>query len=125
DRVGVTLAPVVVNGLYPDLEGLDVDPEEAAAAAGIHLRPADADGLRHAAAFRRSRTRLQTDQVARLADALPLAQLHLPLLFSAGMGPAEIDVLALHLAGAIEAMAPRPPPRHRVYGPDEPDGVDR
>ena len=35
DQVGVALGPVVVNGLYPDRPGLDVDPEAAAAEAGV------------------------------------------------------------------------------------------
>ncbi len=38
DQVGVALGPVVVNGVYPDRPGLDVDPEAAAAEAGVGLR---------------------------------------------------------------------------------------
>ncbi|MGH9157105.1 MAG: ArsA family ATPase [Acidimicrobiales bacterium] len=108
DRVGVTLAPVVVNGLYPVLDGLDIDPDEAAAAAGVALRPGEADSLRRAADFRRSRARVQAAQVARLADALPLTQLHLPLLFSTGIGPPEVQILAGHLARAVAAATDRP-----------------
>src|SRR5204862_7640900 len=33
DRVGASLGPVVVNGIYPHLDHLDADPREAAAAA--------------------------------------------------------------------------------------------
>src|SRR3954449_13567207 len=51
DRVGLSLGPVVVNGLYPVLDGLDVDPAEAAAAAGLSLPEAEADALRRAADF--------------------------------------------------------------------------
>jgi len=108
DRVGVALGPVVVNGLYPELAGLDADPEAAAAASGAHLRPGEAASLREAAAFRRGRARLQAGQVARLAEALPLAQLHLPLLFSAEVGPAEVAELAGRLAVAVAALAPAP-----------------
>src|SRR5438270_10109077 len=43
DKVGVSLSPVVVNGMYPPIEGLDVDPEEAAAEAGVFLRPGEAE----------------------------------------------------------------------------------
>jgi anion-transporting ArsA/GET3 family ATPase len=49
DRVGIKLGPVVVNGLYPPLAGLDVDPVDAAAAAHVELDPAEADALRAAA----------------------------------------------------------------------------
>src|SRR5262249_15112862 len=55
DRVGVSLGPVVVNGLYADIAGLDVDPVAASEAAGTSLRAGEADALRAAAAFRRDR----------------------------------------------------------------------
>src|SRR5688572_26565856 len=38
DRVGVGLGPVVVNGLYDEVAGLDADPDAAAEAAGTSLR---------------------------------------------------------------------------------------
>lgn len=94
DRVGVGLGPVVVNGLYPEIGGLDVDPADAAAAEGTTLRPGEAESLAAAAAFRRHRMALQREQVERLASELPLPQLRLPFLFSADLGPAEIDHLA-------------------------------
>ena len=104
DRVGVSLAPVVVNGLYARLEGLDGDPVELAAAADVHLRPGETDALRAAADFRRHRQDLQREQLRRLADSLPLAQLHLPYLFTSEIGPAEIDHLAHALSAAVAAM---------------------
>ena len=103
DRVGVKLGPVVVNGLYPELPGLNVDPVDAAAAAHAELDPRDADALRAAAAFRRHRLGLQTEQAARLAEALPLPQLQLPFLFTDRIGPAELD----ELAGAMTAEITR------------------
>ena len=84
DRVGVSLGPVVVNGLYPPLDGLDVDPGSGP----------DAEALRAAAAFRRARTAQQEEQLARLSERLPLPQLHLPFLFEADLGLPEIDLLA-------------------------------
>lgn len=104
DRAGVSLTPVVVNGLYPPLEGLDADPEEAAAAAGVALAPGEAKALRAAARFRRDRAALQAEQVERLASALPLAQLQLPFLFTTELGPTEIDALAHALSGAVRKL---------------------
>jgi anion-transporting ArsA/GET3 family ATPase len=104
DRVGVSLAGVVVNGLYPDLHGLDADPVQLAEEAGVHLRAGEDDQLRAAAEFRRQRHALQAEQVSRLADGLPLPQLHLPFLFTTEVGPAEIDHLARALAASIEAL---------------------
>jgi anion-transporting ArsA/GET3 family ATPase len=104
DRVGVSLGPVVVNGLYPEIDGLEVDPEAAAREVGASLSASDADRLREAAAFRRDRVELQREQVDRLARRLPLPQVHLPFVFSASIGPAEVDRLSHELASGIEAL---------------------
>ncbi len=96
DRVGVDLGPVVVNGLYPVLDGLDVDPAPAGP---------DAPTLAAAADFRTRRQELQQAQVARLAAALPLPQLRLPSLFTVDLAPPDIDVLANALADAIGEVA--------------------
>ena len=104
DQVGVGLGPVVVNGLYEDYPGLDVDPDEAAADAGVALRAGEADVLRDAADFRRHRIGLQDEQVERLSDQLPLPQIRLPFLFQSEIGPAEIDVLAHAVLAGVESL---------------------
>jgi hypothetical protein len=103
-----------VNGLYPPLDHLDDDPMEAAKAAGVRLTSAEADALREAARFRRGRRRLHTEQLARLADALPLPQIHLPFLFTTDLRPAEVDVLAAAMAseiGGLDSVAADPTSR--------------
>ena len=107
DRVGVSLAPVVVNGLYPPA-GVDAgaDPEAEAERAGVHLRPGEAGVLAGAARFRSARAALQAEQVERLAKALPLPQLPLPFLFTTDLGRPETDTLAEALAGAVRALDP-------------------
>lgn len=104
DRVGVGLAPVVVNGLYDRIDGLAADPVEAAEAAGTSLRAGEAEVLRAAAEFRTDRIALQEEQLARLAEALPLEQLRLPFVFTTEIGPAELEVLAEHLLAEIERL---------------------
>ena len=94
DEVGISLGPVFVNGLYPDRPGIEIDAVEAATQAGAKLRPGEADGLRAAARFRQRRRALQVEQVARLAELLPLPQIALPFLFTADLGPASVDQLA-------------------------------
>jgi anion-transporting ArsA/GET3 family ATPase len=105
DRVGIGLGPIVVNGLYPALDGIDADPAAAAAEAGVSLRSGEAEALAAAAAFRRDRTALQAEQIARLEAALPLPQLRLPFLFATEIGPADLDVLARALLDEIRALA--------------------
>ncbi|HEY2997684.1 MAG TPA: ArsA-related P-loop ATPase [Acidimicrobiales bacterium] len=108
DRVGIGLGPIVVNGVYPAVEGLDADPAAAAEAAGVALRPGAAATLAEAAAFRRDRMALQADQVARLEADLPLPQLRLPFLFATEIGPAELDQLARALLAEIDALSGLP-----------------
>jgi anion-transporting ArsA/GET3 family ATPase len=98
DKVGVDLAPVVVNGLYPVLDGLDADP------ASLGVQPDEARTLAIAAEFRLRRQDLQQAQVARLAGALPLPQLHLPSLFTVDLVPSDIDHLAAALSAAVERL---------------------
>jgi anion-transporting ArsA/GET3 family ATPase len=106
DEVGISLGPVVVNGRYPDRKGLEVDPLTAATAAGASLRPGEAESLAAAAEFRHHRMALQAEQVARLAETLPLPQLSLPFLFDAELGPAQVDQLASDLLAGITELDP-------------------
>lgn len=91
DRVGVGLGPVVVNAVdrgaaLPDAESVD------SALAGVDAHIAAA--LRAAAAFRRSRRAIETDALALLSGRLPLPQVHLPFVATAGLDAADIDRLA-------------------------------
>jgi anion-transporting ArsA/GET3 family ATPase len=104
DTIGVKLGPIVVNGLYPEVPGLDSPPLEAATEAGIELTRDEASALEQAARFRAARSRLQEEQLDRLAAALPLPQLRLPQLFTTTIGGAELDILATELARQVEAL---------------------
>jgi anion-transporting ArsA/GET3 family ATPase len=113
-RVGVALGPLVVNGLYPVLEGLDADPEKMADTQQVTLFDGEADVLRAAATFRQRRQELQQEQMARLAEALPVPQIVLPSIFAVDLGLADVDTLARALAAGVEALPPPPPPGARV-----------
>jgi anion-transporting ArsA/GET3 family ATPase len=104
DEVGISLGPVVVNGLYPQIDGLHTDPAEAARAAGASLHPGEADAMRAAAAFRLQRMALQAEQIERLDALLPLPQIRLPYLFTADPGPDHIDELARAALDGIRAL---------------------
>jgi len=99
DRVGISLLPVVVNGVYPPIEGLSED---------LHSGPdADSLPLSAAARFRLARQRLQAEQMERLAQELPLPQLRLPYIFSTDLGLAEVEELAAALTEAVKALPER------------------
>jgi anion-transporting ArsA/GET3 family ATPase len=104
DKVGIALGPVIVNGCYPPLEGLDQPADQAAAAAGVTLERPVAEALDEAREFRLTRERLQGDQLERLARELPLPQLRVPFLFAASIGPEELDTLSDALARGISAL---------------------
>lgn len=105
DEVGVSLGPVVVNGLYAEVPGLDADPVEAAEAAGTSLRPGEAEALAAAADFRRHRIALQAEQLARLDEGLPLPQVRLPFLFEAELDPAGLGLLADAVSAGLAAAS--------------------
>jgi hypothetical protein len=104
----VKLGPVVINELYPELEGLDADPAAAAEEAGTALRAGEAEALAAAARFRQERAALQRDQLDRLAEGIPLPQLRLPFLFRADLGPDDVAILAQALRASVAALATTP-----------------
>lgn len=103
DRVGVKLAPVVVNGVPGDLELVGATASSDAEIANVIMPPGDASALDAAAAFRHERHELALEQADRLAARLPLPQLRLPFLFGE-IGPTDIDELADALAAGIAAL---------------------
>ncbi len=127
DEVGVKLGPIIVNGCYPVLDLLAAEPVAAAAAAGVEgVTEVEAGRLARGAVFRRGRQAVQAEQLSRLAEQLPLPQVRLPYLFTADVGPAEIDTLASALAeGAralpVPAASPAPPAPAAAQGAEAPD----
>ncbi|MGH9055159.1 MAG: ArsA family ATPase [Acidimicrobiales bacterium] len=104
DRAGVQLAPIVVNGIWPNL-GLPPDPREALGATAGALTPEQLESLVRAAEFRRSRQELQEAQVRRLAEMLPLPQLRLPYLFTTELGLADLETLARSLGSQLALVS--------------------
>jgi anion-transporting ArsA/GET3 family ATPase len=107
-RIGLTLGPLVVNGVYPDrpLEGLTRPDDVLAAAerAGVVVPDGEEKHLARAAHFLTRRRRLQAEQLTRLADLLDLPLVVLPFLFSTDLGRAELELLADALAAGVSAL---------------------
>jgi anion-transporting ArsA/GET3 family ATPase len=110
DKVGIALGPVITNACYAPLAGLDHTAAEASARAGVTLDDAALAALEEARTFRSTRQSLQQEQLERLAAELPLPQLRAPFLFSATIGPEELDVLVASLAAGIGEL---PDPEER------------
>ena len=105
EEIGVALGPVIVNGLVPVPEGLANDFDALVAANAAKISTADIANLRDAAAFRLKWAARQNEQVARLSEALPLAQLHTPYVFTTEPGPAELETLSNALSVDIDALS--------------------
>jgi len=104
DEIGVALGPVIVNGLVDVPEGLDGNLDALLAENAPKLSANDAAALRDAAAFRLRWSARQREQVARLSDSLPLAQLTTPQLFSSEPGPRDLETLADSLTVEINKL---------------------
>ena len=109
DRIGVSLGPVVVTGCLPKEQGLGRDPQEAAHAVGIQLDSETAAALGRAAEFHQHRLGLQEEQLARLAEELPLPQLRTRLLYDEAVGPDQLELLGADLSAGIEQLADEHP----------------
>jgi anion-transporting ArsA/GET3 family ATPase len=100
DRSGVALGPVVVNSYVAGLPGTggtrwtEASVRDEAERAGTSLPAEQVVALASAAGFRSDWHRRQQQQCARLSDHLPLPQIRLPFLFTADIGPAEVEMLA-------------------------------
>lgn len=105
DEVGVALGPVVVNAVWPSVDGLDTDPVAIAAAAGAPLDPTSARSLRRAAGFHVERYASQQQEIARLAAELPLPRIVLPRVFAERLGRPELDHLADRLGREVDRVA--------------------
>ncbi|MEL6982379.1 MAG: ArsA-related P-loop ATPase [Actinomycetota bacterium] len=89
DDVGLKLAPVVINGVWPEVPGL------VEAASG---RTGSREAKR-AARYRLGRQADQRSEIERLATELPLPQVELPYVFTTGLGVDDLSILADALTG--------------------------
>lgn len=104
DQIGVALAPVVVNGLYPAIEDLTTVPRAAAKAEGVRLDAATGQALADAASFWTTRRDLQLAQVERLGSLLPLQQVHLPFLFESAIGDGGLAQLTAAIGEGLATL---------------------
>ena len=107
DRAGVALGPVIVNCCLPPEPELATvaatAPNGLGAAAGLDAGTATA--VRDAAEFRVQRAEMQAAQLERLSTRLPLPQIRLPFLFTATLGPHELQLLTDAFVDGVGALA--------------------
>jgi arsenite/tail-anchored protein-transporting ATPase len=109
DDLGLALAPLAVNGCWPDRPGLALTATAAAKRQGVQLPAGAKRALDDTNRFARARLDAQRAQFARLDDVLPLPRVHLPRLPVARLLPEHLDQLAAALA--VEPIVPDAPGR--------------
>lgn len=92
ERTGVELGPLVID----QVDRSDPLPDPSAVSFG--RARAQVDDARAAAEFRRARRAVQEEELQRLAAELPLPQIHVRALPTAGLTPDDVAVLATELA---------------------------
>lgn len=107
DELSLALAPLVVNGCWPERAGLAMTATAAARKQKITLPIATRRALDQAATFGQSRLVMQREQLTRLDELLPLPRLRLPRLPVARLLPEHLDELADALA--VEPTVPAGP----------------
>lgn len=100
DEVGLSLTPLVVNAVETRHGELAAELPPTAA----KLAPERAAELGAAADFWRRRAQLHAEQRARLNAELPLAQICLPRILTARLGPPELGQLADHFAAGLATV---------------------
>ncbi|MFN8020806.1 MAG: ArsA-related P-loop ATPase [Acidimicrobiales bacterium] len=105
DRLGLALAPLVINACWPDRPGLALTPAAAAKRSGITLSAADKAALTVSSRYGAARLAVQREQLARLDERLPLPRVLLPRLTSGRLDAADLDALvdALAVPAAVGA----------------------
>jgi anion-transporting ArsA/GET3 family ATPase len=105
ERLGLQLAPLVVNACWPDRPGLALTPAAAAKKSGVTLSAADRTALTMSSRYGAARLSVQREQLERLGDRLALPRVLLPRLATPRITPDDLDVLVEALA--VEPERPR------------------
>ena len=129
DRVGVSLGPLIVNACLMEPPNLRRDAREVVAEAAAHAEAgsgADVEAgaelsdellsaITSGATFSIRRLDQQEEQLARLAEELPLYELRVPYVAGEEIGPDELEVISGALRSGIQAL-PRRAAGARVAG---------
>lgn len=103
-RLNISLGPVIVNRLYPPRFGTGIN-----ALALEELKDVADDAMLSpvlkAARMQKMRAQLNEQYVEKLRSELPLAQLHLPYLFTADFTRQALETMADRLGEQLAAMA--------------------
>jgi arsenite/tail-anchored protein-transporting ATPase len=102
ERLGLALAPLVLNACWAERSGLEMSARTAARSQGAKL-PRDLEAaLAVSNRFGRARLEQQREQIARLDEQLGLPRVLLPRLITPQIGPADLERIVDALVTAPE-----------------------
>jgi anion-transporting ArsA/GET3 family ATPase len=104
DRVGVSLGPLIVNACLLVSPNLGVSPAKAASESDAIVGADLLSALSSAADFTSHRVDQQEEQLARLAEELPLYEVRVPYVAGEEIGFAELGIISEALRSGIEAL---------------------
>jgi len=93
-QLGLSLTPLVVNGLWPHRVGLAIPITTAAREVGVKLTAKQRSALVASTRFGAGRLAVQDEQLDRLDDHLPLPRLVLPRLPTPRLASVDLETLA-------------------------------
>jgi arsenite/tail-anchored protein-transporting ATPase len=93
-RLGLALAPLVVNACWPDRPELALTPAVAAKRSGVTLSAADRAALAMSSTFGAARLSVQREQLIRLDVELSIPRFELPRLPRPRLSTADVQLLA-------------------------------
>ena len=108
DEVGVSLGPVVVNGLYPTSRASTRTPRASPRRPASRSIRADLAAWPPRRVPRRPVAGCRPSRSPASARELPLPQLRLPFLFTSDLGPPDLDLLTAAAHAGIDALDAAP-----------------
>lgn len=105
DRLGLALAPLVLNACWPERAGLEMTARAAARSQGAKLSRDLEAALGVSNRFGRARLEQQREQIARLDEQLALPRVLLPRLATPQIGPDDLERIVDALLVAPEARS--------------------
>ena len=104
-KMGVSLGPIVMNGVWPEIRPLGKDPavtlRSAASRADENLSDDAINALASVATTHTRRARNQRKAMKMLSDEVSLPQIELPYLFTERMARPEVEQLAAKLSECV------------------------
>lgn len=105
EKTDVALGPMIINQMYTNLEGLDINPIEASLEAGAPAIDTKTEALLlQANRFRMGKIEAQNELLKKLDEKIALPKIYLPLISEENLGQDFIALLSKEIGAQITSM---------------------